>query len=194
MEYIPYYYKKYPQQYFEKSPVFSHKYFRFEEIARQGSQKQLWTILNNTVRDWYWFLCREFDLKAYPIDTYFFPLKVLSFGDAYENIHRENGKEFIIRHIIRINLNAIRHVPELFYFQVIPHEVCHAIADNVYWEDDTRPFHDSRWADFMEYIGLEPDPYIHPAENDQKIIYRGFEQTPENLCQNHRNDINKEIP
>lgn len=152
------FYRKYPHAYFENSPaMFSHPYDRFEEVAQNGSQKVLWTMLNNLTRDWYWFLCKEFGIQAHKIDVGFFPKKnIKHWGDSTFYIVGEFPQRTLTRHFIRYDLVATRFSPDIQYFDTIPHEVCHAIASQIYLNEINNVGHNKEWKEIMEYIGLKP--------------------------------------
>ena len=174
--YISFRYKNHPELYFQKSPYFSHKYNRFDEISRTGSQKVLWTVLNNLSRDWYWFLCNEFGLKGYKLDVGF--LAETSDRRLGEHCISAWGKfpdYKISRHKIRYNLAYCRVNPSIMFFETIPHEVCHAITQEMYLNEIESLGHGIKWQEIMEFIGLEPHEFSKVDEKSQELAHNYYE-------------------
>jgi|WetSurMetagenome_2_1015567.scaffolds.fasta_scaffold94732_1 hypothetical protein len=151
-----------PQKYFQKSPsIFSHPFERFEEICLNGSQKVLWTMLNNLSRDWYYKGCQDFGMIAKTIQVNYFPhpkftLKggSITLGDCGFYSTGVFPRRSITRIVVRYSLETLRVNPTAMFFEVIPHEICHALADQFYLNDIKKVGHSSFWQEFMDYFGV----------------------------------------
>jgi len=178
-----------PSRFFKHSPEsLSHRFERFEEVAENGTQKVLWTMCNNLVRDWYWYGCREFGLKAEKIEANFFPRNNLTLkqfmiimGDCGQYIQGKFPDRIITKHSIRISMPVLRAFPGEIYFLTIPHEVCHALAEQIYNKEIRCVLHGTEWSDIMDYFGIPVESTVH-TEQMRKIIEKSsIENVSESL-------------
>ena len=65
------------------------------------------------------------------------------------------GRCFYETRVIDLSYDLLMEYPQEFYFQTIPHELCHQVAWDLYAE----PQHGKPWKDTMLGMGLEPDIY-----------------------------------
>lgn len=174
---------KNPVRYFRHSPaMFSHTPERFVEVAENGAQKTLWNMMNNLTRDWYWFLCREFDLKAYNIEAGFFYKNTKNrLGDAWQTAAGKFPNQTLKQHYIRYNLAHFRAAPLEMYFDTIPHEVAHCITAQIYWNEIYNLGHGQEWQEIMSFIGLGTNATTSLDEPVRKNVLNCCEDLNQNL-------------
>lgn len=163
-------YKQIPSRFFRRSPIF-YSYYEFEKACENGTQECLLGHLEYLAKDWYAFLCREFYLESVPCVVLFFPEKkftvkpkVITTGDCGFGAVGELPDRVITTHWFRYSLEVCRLFPGQMFFDTIPHEVAHAIANQLFVNDVENVGHGKEWKEVMDFIGITSSDSVEIGE------------------------------